>query len=139
VHDECIVVGKQKDLDYVYAGKRNYGGKYFYEFGTGDRKYIWLSKTYYTMNIDYVPSYALNNTEYYQSFKDGYTSANKRNRIYDSIVVNETTTSCWWRKDKPSSIKVTRQGHLVAPSWGVAIMTIASAVALFLWAAVTFG
>lgn len=88
--------------------------------------------TYYTIDVVVAPHYYNGDPKYEYAFKDGYRDINKRNRIYRSIVVNETSMDCWYRPSNPEEIRFFRSGFLKSQSWGVAVMTIACATTLVL-------
>lgn len=119
VHLDCRIVAKEKNHEYINPSRSfEY---YFYRVKTGDQAYIWIQKSYYTIDITYIHPNDTN-PENERSYKDGYNREKSRNVAYESVSLNDTT-SCWYNTDT-RKLTVTRDQQLKGPAWGVAVMTI---------------
>jgi hypothetical protein len=116
----CIIVSAQKSSEYMVT---NRGVHYFYKVGTGSRKNIWIEGTYKTIDVYYrTPDNY--DPEYIFSYTDGYTSETERNKVFDSIVFNETQTRCWYNPNNKNQVSVTKEAQMQGQIAGVVIFTV---------------
>lgn len=125
---DCIIV--VKDKQYEQAGCKSDTTHYFYRPGSGHKAYIWLCRKYYTINFQMAQPAFVNDDLYYRTFKDGYRHEEKRNEVYDNVVLNYSTVHCVWDKTNPKHLWLTKSAHMTKEIVGICFLTVIAFLAI---------